>query len=56
LEKDIKLLIREAFEGVIESENDDEGIERQIHNKLQISIESDRPARSRRLPIRYREE
>jgi hypothetical protein len=56
LEEDIELPIREAFEGVIESESDDGRVERQIYDELQISIRSDRPARSRRLPIRYREE
>jgi hypothetical protein len=56
LKEDIELPIGEAFEGVIESESDGGVVERQIHDELQISIGSDRLARSRRLPIRYREE
>jgi hypothetical protein len=50
LEENIELSIEKAFKGVIESESDDGGVERQI------SIGSDRFARLRRLPIRYREE
>jgi hypothetical protein len=53
---DIKLFIEEAFEGVIKFENNGERVETQIYGELQIFIESDRRARSRRLPIRYREE
>jgi hypothetical protein len=56
LEENIELPIREAFEGVIEFENDDRRVERQIYNELQIFIGSDRSARSRRLLIRYRKE
>jgi hypothetical protein len=56
LEKDIELPIKETFEGVIKSESDDRRVERQIYDELQISIGLDRSARSRRLPIRYREE
>jgi hypothetical protein len=55
LEEGIELASEEAFDGVIESESDDKRVERQIHNELQISIGLDKLARSRRLPIRYRE-
>jgi hypothetical protein len=55
LEESIEQPIRESFEGVIESENDGGGVEKQIYGELQISIESDKSARSRRLQIRYRE-
>jgi hypothetical protein len=56
LEENIELPIKKAFENVIKSENNDERIERQIYNELQIFIGSDKSARSRRLPIKYREE
>jgi hypothetical protein len=56
LEKNIELSIKKAFEGVIKSGNDNGGVETQIYGELQISIESDKSARSRRLPIRYQEE
>jgi hypothetical protein len=55
LKENIKLPIRETFEGVIESKNNGKKIEKHIYNKLQISIRFDKPARSRRLPIKYRE-
>jgi hypothetical protein len=55
LEEDIELPIEEVFEGVIKSESDGRKVERQIYDELQIFIGLDRSARSRRLPIRYRE-
>jgi hypothetical protein len=53
LKENIELSIREAFEGVIESGSDGEEVETQIYSELQLFIKSDRPARSRRLAIRY---
>jgi hypothetical protein len=56
LKENIKLPIKKTFKGVIKSECNDVDVETQIYSELHIFIGSDKSARSRRLPIRYREE
>ena len=56
LEEGIELPIEERDEAVDEVVDDDNRIKVQLSVELQATIELNRPARTRRLPIRYRDE
>ncbi len=56
LEEGIELPIEERDEAVDEVVDDDNRIKVQLSGELQATVEPNRPARTRRLPIRYRDE
>jgi len=56
LEEGIKLSIKKRDEAVDKIMDDDNRIKVQFLVELQTTIELNRPARTRRLPIRYRDE
>ncbi len=55
LEEGIELPIEERDEAVDEVVDDDNRIKVQLSGELQATVEPNRPARTRRLPIRYRD-
>ncbi len=56
LEEGIELSLKERDEAVDKIVDDDSRIKGQLSVELQTTSEPDRPARTRRLPIRYRDE
>ncbi len=54
LEEGIELFIEEENEAVDDIVDDDNGVRVQLSMELQATIQLIRPARERRLPIRYR--
>ena len=56
MEEGIKLSLKERDEAVDKIIDDDSRIKGQLLVELQTISEPDRPVRTRRLPIRYRDE